>query len=167
MRFLFVCLYLISFSASAAFLSVSTDVMGLANEEGVSGTVSFHFDIQKEMRLELSHTMQETEKNNITMDYISTGATNLTNVTADSTANFQVTFVSLYYDFKPEEKFSPFLGLGLGVGEIGYRLENIQHTGAITFPFIEESETNMMVKLSFGMRYTFNKNFESFLQYDT
>ena len=141
--------------------------MGGVNEGDFSGTVAFHFDIQKEMRLEISHTMNETEKEKITIGYISTGATDLTDVTADSTASLQATFLSLYYDFKPEEKFAPFMGLGIGVGKINYRLEDIKHTGATIFPFIEESETNLMVKLSFGIRYTFNKNFESFLQYDT
>lgn len=168
MRFLFLCVFLMPVSVSAVLLSVSTNIMGVANDSGaVDWGLAANFKVDKDLRFEIGYISHQTEKENQSIDYISTGATNLTDVTADTTAGISAGFVSLYYDTKPEEKFAPFIGLGVGFGTVEYTLENIEHTGAVTFSTVEKSETNLIAKLSIGMRYTFNTNFESFMQYDT
>ncbi|OQX94256.1 MAG: hypothetical protein B6I23_01840 [Rickettsiaceae bacterium 4572_127] len=169
---IFLVLFLFSQSVSAFYFSASGDLttpMNSALDENIKSAYSVNLsggiNTTKQVRLELNFTIHEMEKENAPIDFVGLAKTSLTNVKANTKAGFGAGFLSAFYDFTSEGRFSPFIGIGLGVGKIEYALTEIE-TAGMPIPSIKESETNMISKFSIGARYYFSHSVGSVFQYN-
>ncbi len=172
MKCFFLFLFLFSQSVSAFYFSASGNLTAPINsalDENIKSAYSTNFSggmyTSNETRLELNFTIHEMKKENAPIDFVGLTETSLTNVKANTKAGFGAGFLSVFYELTSKGRFSPFIGIGLGLGKIEYALTEIE-TAGLPISSIKESETNMISKFSIGARYYFSHTIGAVFQYN-
>ena len=167
----FILLFFTSISSKAFYISTNFNVSGFASastdesiDSSIGGFHSFGFKLSKQLDFELGFVHNVIEKKENKIDYVALNINSLTNIKADTKGGFSGAIASLYFNLPTQSKLKPFIGFGLGAGEIEYTITNIQ--SLVNIDPIYEKETNLMIHFSTGVRVELFKNLSAQIKYD-